>query len=103
VATGLREGIEELGLKLELIRSLINVGPYRFASVNSGNPKYMWLFAVELASVEDMLPMDKVDKTTAERGWLSLDEFAVVGRDDHRYILEDIALKLEAYHRKEPS
>ena len=98
LATALREGIEELGLKLNAITAIIDVGPYVFSSARLGNEKHMWLFAAELRSMDDILPMDQVEKTTAERGWLTLDEFTVVGRDDHRYILQDIAAKLEKHH-----
>jgi len=95
--TALREGIEELGINLEAITGIFDVGPYRFSSAHTGSDKHMWLYALEMASVDELLPMEHVEKSTAERGWLTADEFAVVGRDDHRYILRDIADKLEKY------
>lgn len=97
-ATAIREGIEELGLKLESFRQMFDVGPYTFASAKTGMTRGMWLFALELHSMDDVLPMSDVAPTTAERCWLGLEQFMVVGRDDHRYILGDIAAKLRAYH-----
>jgi len=96
--TAIREGIEELGLKMSEIRRMLDVGAYDFASAKTGKNRQMWLFALEMASEDDVLPMSEVAATTAERGWLSLEQFSVVGREDHRYILTDIAARLQAYY-----
>lgn len=92
--TALREGIEELGLKLENIARVIDMGPYDFSSATTGKPKRMWLFAAEMKSADDFLPERDVALTTAARGWLTLAEFAVAGREDHRYILQDMENRL---------
>jgi len=89
--TALREGIEELGLKLENIKRLFDAGPYGFSSAVTGKGKKMWLFAAEMASQDFS---DDVAPTTAECTWLTLDEFAVAGREDHVAILRDIEEKL---------
>lgn len=91
--TALREGIEELGLTLENIRRLFSLGPYVFASARTGKKKQMWLFAAEMASEEFS---HEVAATTAARVWMDMEEFGIVGRKDHLYILEDIAAKLKA-------
>lgn len=96
IVTALREGIEELGLKLDAVGAVFDVGPYRFSSERTGNSKRMWLFALEMASMEEVLPMAEVDSGTAERGWMTLAEFAIVGRADHRYIMRDIERKISA-------
>jgi len=96
VMSALREGIEELGLKLDTIKTLYDAGPYQFASSNTGAPKYMWLFAAEMTS-RDMLADAEIEPSTAERGWLTLADFMIAGREDHRYILTDIASKLETH------
>jgi hypothetical protein len=101
--TALREGIEELGLRLDGIVTLFDVGPYAFSSARSGRQIYMWLFAAELVSPEAVLPMAEVAATTAERGWVKLDEFRAIGRDDHRPILQDIAAKVERHYSRESS
>jgi len=100
IVTALREGIEELGLKLDSIGCIFDVGPYKFISERSRKNKYMWLFAVEMPSRDDVLPMGEVASSTAERGWLTEAQFAVVGREDHRYILGDIAAKLRAHYKE---
>jgi len=94
VVTALREGIEEVGLKLEAIASLQDVGPHKFSSETTGKNKYMWLFTAELGSAEALLPVAEVAHTTAERGWLTLAEFSQTGRIDHRAIISDIENRL---------
>ena len=96
LATALREGIEELGLIPEAIKVLYDVGPYAFASAKTQTPRYMWLFASELPNETELLPMPEVATTTAERRWMTLEEFSKAGREDHIDILCDIATKLEA-------
>lgn len=93
-ATALREGHEELGLLPASILTLYDAGPYRFSSAQSGQDKYMWMFAAEVADRNIFLPASHVAATTADRGWYSGEEFRVVGREDHLYILEDIQAKL---------
>ena len=96
LATALREGIEELGLTLEAITQLHDVGPYMFASTKVQNARHMWLFTAELSSENALLPMEEVADSTAERSWMTAAEFAQQGRGDHTAILQDIAAKLEA-------
>src|SRR5690606_11557652 len=89
-ATAVREGREELGLTLEAIHRLFELGFYDFASARTGHRKEMYMFAAEVSDPGLLLPMENIRATTAERGWLTLAQFEVVGRDDHRYILRDI-------------
>lgn len=92
--TALREGVEELGLKLSNVTGLYDLGPYEFSSATTGKPKRMWLFAARVVDSSDMLPDSAVEHTTSERQWLSAGEFFVVGRPDHCYILEDMEVRL---------
>ncbi len=92
--TALRESIEELGLELRNIAKLYDMGGYGFTSATTGQGKKMWLFAAEMKAERDFLPDAAVAAATSERKWLEAAEFAVVGRDDHRYILADIEAKL---------
>jgi 8-oxo-dGTP pyrophosphatase MutT (NUDIX family) len=94
VETALREGVEELGLKLGNIRRIIDMGGYGFTSATTGHGKKMWLFAAEVKNYADFLQAADIAATTSERKWLDTEEFAVVGREDHRYILEDFATRL---------
>jgi hypothetical protein len=96
--TAIREAIEEVGLKLDLIVRMQDVGPYRFFSEKTGKGKYMWLYTTELADKSHVLPDADVAASTAERGWLTLDAFTASGRDDHRYILKDIDAKLKNHY-----
>lgn len=98
--TALRESIEELGMKLENIVRLHELGSYAFASAKTGKKKDMWLFAAEMASPEGFLPDADVATTTEARGWMNLAEFKVAGREDHLYILQDIAARLREYYRE---
>lgn len=90
--TALREGIEELGLVLENIRRLFDMGAYDFFSAATAKRKVMWLFAAEMASEE--FPGEAA-ASTAERGWLAFQECLAVARPDHRPILKDIQEKLK--------
>ncbi len=94
VETALREGREELGLNFINIISLFDLGSYHFSSASTGKLKQLWMFAAEVIDKSDFLPDDKIDKTTAQRQWMSSDEFAQVGREDHRPIVADIHLRL---------
>lgn len=94
VETGLREGIEELGLKLSNINQLFDIGAYNFSSASTGELKQMWVFAAEIVDVEDFLPENEIEEKTAQRAWLSAGEFVKIGRIDHRPIIADIDKKL---------
>jgi hypothetical protein len=98
--TALREGIEELGLKLENIHRLIDLGPYSFSSATTGRAKEMWLFAAEVKEMDDFASDGEVAFTTEARKWVSAADFAIVGRPDHHYILGDIAVKLTQHHKE---
>lgn len=98
--TALREGIEELGLKLSNIAALVDLGPYNFTSAATGKEKQMWLFAAEMKDEDDFAAERDVAITTRERSWVSEAEFAVVGRKDHHYILRDIEAKLKQHHKE---
>jgi hypothetical protein len=99
--TALREGIEELGIRLSAISALLDFGPYDFASARTGKGKRMWLFACEMAKA-DVLPDAEVAGVTSERRWLSVPEFTAVGRSDHHYILRDMETKLKAHYSLPP-
>ena len=92
--TALREGIEELGLRLDAIQRLFDLGPYAFASAISADTKHMWLFAAEMTDEDALLHEREIALTTHARSWMTLEEFNREGRDDHRAILHDIATRL---------
>lgn len=91
IATALREGMEELGLRLSNIETLYDCGPYDFSSASTGKGKSMWLFAAKVKSPEDF---SAADAATAERAWLTLAEFKAQGRKDHVTVLRDMVMKL---------
>jgi hypothetical protein len=95
--TALREGVEEVGLMPEAVRSVQDVGPYKFVSERTSRNKYMWLFTVRLDTPLALLPDAEVAATTAQRSWVGLDEFEAVGRHDHGAILQDIESKLRRH------
>jgi len=97
IMTALREGIEELGLKMDNIVQLFDMGSYGFSSATTGRNKEMWLFAAEMKTADNFLPKAEIAPSTAECRWMSEQEFNVVGRGDHRYILKNIASKLATY------
>lgn len=92
--TALREGNEELGLKLQNISALWDLGAFSFKSATTGKTKYMWLYAGRVKSQDDFLKHGYITESTAERQWVTLAEFSVVGRPDHVYVLEQIEATL---------
>ncbi|MGE0755275.1 MAG: NUDIX hydrolase [Alphaproteobacteria bacterium] len=99
-ATALREGIEELGLKLENIRQLWDMGAFSFTSATTRKTKYMWLYSAEINDQSNFLPKSDVADSTEECRWVTLAEFKLVGREDHVYILEQIESTLSAHFQE---
>lgn len=95
--TALREGIEELGLKLDNIAALFDLGGFSFSSATTGKEKRMWLFAAALEHDDDFLRDAEIALSTAERRWLTAEEFASLGRPDVRYILPIIERRLREH------
>lgn len=85
--TALREGMEELGLKLSNIERLSVLGEYRFISATNRFEMAMWMLAAKMKNAEDFLPLQDIAKNTATREWLTLAEFEEQGRPDHAHIL----------------
>lgn len=98
IVTALREGIEELGLRLEPIRQLFDLGMHNFASARSGQAKTMWLFAAEMAQADAFLPDTDIASTTAKRAWMTLESFALSCRSDHLAVLRTIEQALGEHY-----
>lgn len=99
--TALREGVEELGLTLENMGQIFDMGGFAFSSATTGKEKHMWLFAAEMKDRDDFLHDREIAQTTEARQWLSAGEFAVAGRADHRYIVDAIETRLKEHFRRE--
>lgn len=83
-ATALREGIEELGVKLSNIIQLLPLGEYHFTSATSRIDVTLWMLAAEVKNANDFsLP----HPSTAACAWMTLSEFQKQGRPDHAHIL----------------
>lgn len=95
--TALREGMEELGLVLENIENLFDLGGFEFVSATTKKSKYMWLFAAEIKNPMNFTP---VASSTAECKWLGKDDFDEQGREDHRYIVNDVESRLNTYYKQ---
>lgn len=88
--TALREGVEELGLMIDNIKSLYDMGPFGFTSATTGKQKASWMFAAEIIDESTFLPLAELVETTAERKLVTLAEFEEIGRPDHVFILQHI-------------
>jgi hypothetical protein len=88
--TALREGVEELGLVIESIASLYDMGPFGFTSATSGKKKASWMFVAKMHDNAEWLPLSVIAETTAARETVTLAEFKKIGRPDHVFILEQI-------------
>ena len=101
--TAKRESEEELGLTADNLRSaIIDLGGYEYVSETNGRRRAMWLFAAEVKHQDSFPPLDQTP-TTGARMWLSLKEFAALGRGDHYTILADIEKNSCGITDKEPS
>lgn len=98
--TALREGMEELGVELTNIKELFDLGPYHFSSATTGKSRQMWLLAAQVREADGFMSASQVAHTTEAREWLSVSEFAVVGRADHHYILQDIEKRLKRHFKE---
>jgi len=98
--TALRESVEELGIVFSNIAALFDMGGFEFSSATTGRAKHMWLFAAEVKNTEDFLSDAETAPTTGARKWLLASEFAVAGREDHRYIVEEIERRLRQHFQK---
>ncbi len=83
-ATALREGIEELGLKLANIAELVTLGEYKFTSATSRQDIVLWMLAAEMKNADDFVAPHT---STAACAWMTLAEFKKQGRPDHAHIL----------------
>lgn len=83
-ATALREGMEELGLKLSNIAMLHALGEYRFTSATSRTEITLWMLAAEMKNANDFTTPHA---STASCAWMTLAEFQKQGRPDHAHIL----------------
>lgn len=88
--TALREGVEELGLQLENIETLYDLGLFSFTSASTRKPISLWIFAAAIRSEENFLPLESIANVTTERAFFTLGEFKKAGRADHHYMLGQI-------------
>jgi len=101
--TALREGAEELGLKPDDIKHMIDLGPYEFPSATTvGKMNRMHLFAVEIKAHDKAHILEKeVEKTTEARSWMTLEQFKEHGLASHYDILSNIDWGLSLLKAKE--
>ncbi|HEU5047761.1 MAG TPA: NUDIX hydrolase [Rickettsiales bacterium] len=92
LATALREGNEEIGLKQENIRSMFDLGGFTFISASKGIQKPMHLFAAEIIDTENF---GHYEATTDEVRWFTEEEFVHHGRPDHVAIIRQVMQRLE--------
>jgi 8-oxo-dGTP pyrophosphatase MutT (NUDIX family) len=95
LVTALREGIEEVGLRISNISQIFEQGLVEFKSETSGEPKKLWLY---LAEVQEKAAFDLPDEehaNTGERRWVSLSADRELIREDYQEILQGIVQKLQ--------
>jgi 8-oxo-dGTP pyrophosphatase MutT (NUDIX family) len=94
IATALREGSEEIGLKSKNIKVLYDMGGFTFTSASRGIKKPMHLFAAEIINQKDF---GHFEATTSETRWFTREEFAREGRADHIVIMNEALKRLSEY------
>lgn len=88
--TALREGIEEVGLKLENIEDLKDLGAHTFYSSSTGKQKQMALFLCMVRNRNDFLEHGKIAASTAETGWFLLSQLPSDMRQDNLALMEAV-------------
>jgi hypothetical protein len=96
LATALREGEEEIGLKAGNIRKVYDMGGFTFISASRKVVKPLHMFAAELDNPHDFLPFEA---TTSEAKWMTLEEFTPIGRPDHVTIVAEVLGRLKGAYR----
>lgn len=94
IATALREGSEEIGLKPKNIRILFDMGGFTFISASKGTKKQMHLF---VADIIDAKNFGRFESTTSETHWFTPKDFMTEGRPDHAAIIGEVVARLNAY------
>lgn len=91
LATALREGEEEVGLKSSNIVRLFDLGCFTFVSASRGIKKPLHMFAAEIRDPQDFTAFESTTELTR---WLTPDEFAEAGRADHVAIVSEIVARI---------
>lgn len=97
--TALREGNEEIGLKTANIKTLFDMGGFTFVSASRGTKKPLHMFAAEVIDKNDF---SHFEATTSETRWLTPEEFAGEGRQDHVIIMHEVVERLIQYTINNP-
>jgi hypothetical protein len=97
LGTALREGEEEVGLKATNIARLFDLGKFTFISASRKQVKPLHMFAAEITDRQDFIAFEA---TTAETRWMTPEEFANAGRQDHCLISKEITDRLMVFLKK---
>ncbi len=97
IETAIREGIEELGIELENLAALYQLGLFSFVSEKTGRTKKVWLYACNIEEKKQFQPLEDVQEYTQDRKWCTLKEFATIGRPDHVTMLVHIDAMLRKH------
>ncbi len=89
--TALREGYEEVGLKSGNIVRMFDLGGFTFTSASKGIVKPIHIFAAQIKQTNDF---SAFEATTSETRWMTPEEFARDGRDDHANIMQEVVKRL---------
>lgn len=93
--TALREGQEEIGLRYDNIEKLFDAGVVHFVSVKNHSRKPMYLFAAQVKQAHVFDTPSITDAATDATAWLTLKDYAAIGRPDHYEVLAWLEEKLK--------
>ena len=100
LVTGLREALEEVGLRPEGIHTIFEWGGEHFKSQSTGKGKELWLY---FAEVSESTLFDRPSTTvakTAGRKWVDADRLSSGVRDDHAALLIGVTPVLSVVSRQ---
>lgn len=97
LVTALREGIEEIGLRMDNILKIYEWGRAEFRSEKTHQPKSLWLYLTEVRDKEAFDLPDTQHANTGERRWISLPRDKDLVREDHLKILMAVLEKYQGH------
>lgn len=90
----LRETMEEIGLRLNNIRHMLDIGIHSFSSAKSGEPRQKALYACIVDDQFDFAPLEDCDPKTAAREWFNIDYLPEDIRADNASLIGHVVAEI---------
>lgn len=101
IMTAFREGVEELGIDLDNIHNIIDLGVHEYTSATTGKQERVQLYGLALHTKEELKGKEHIEETIDSRQWMSLANFLTQGRRDYHRVLWAIESQLAKMHGRD--